>query len=259
MRRADACVLDLDGTLYQGGAAIPGAATAVTALREAGVPLRFATNTTRHPRSALIRRLVGLGITVATEELLTAPVAAAQWLAARDATRVSLLLPEVTHEEFTGFDIDDDTPEYVVVGDLGSEWTFARLDSAFRALLRGARLVAIHRNRWWDPGDGPTLDAGAFIAALEYASGCQAVLVGKPSVAFLETAASAVGVPRGRVAVVGDGLENDVRAAQRAGCLGVLVRTGTFRPEDLDSPGPAPDAVLGSVAELPQWIGIGGS
>ncbi len=256
MTRADACVLDLDGTLYQGGAAIPGAAEAVAALRRAGIPVRFATNTTRRPRSALVRRLSGLGIQVRVDELLTAPVAAAGWLAARGAERISLLLPEVTHEEFADFVLDDDAPEYVVVGDLGSEWTFARLDRAFRALLRGAALVAIHRNRWWDAGEGPTLDAGAFVAALEYASGREAVLVGKPSAAFLETASAALAVPRARVAVVGDGLENDVRAAQRAGCLGVLVRTGSFRREELDTPGTAPDAILDSVADLPTWVGV---
>ncbi len=254
--RADACVLDLDGTLYQGGAAIPGAAVAVAALRSADVPVCFATNTTRQPRSALVRRLAELGIAAVADDLFTAPVAAARWLADQGAQRVSLLLPEVTHAEFAGFTLDDEAPEYVVVGDLGSEWTFARLDRAFRALLAGATLVAIHRNRWWNPGGGPTLDAGAFVAALEYASGREAVLVGKPSEAFLEVAAAELGVPRGRVVVVGDGIENDVRAAQRAGCLGVLVRTGTFRPADLATPGSPPDGVLDSVADLPGWLGI---
>jgi len=256
MRPADACVIDLDGTLYFCGETIPGAAAAVRRLKAAGIPICFATNTTRRPRSALVERLGKMGITIEPSELHTAPVAAASWLAANGARRVSLLLSEATFEEFGEFAVDHDTPDHVVVGDLAEGWTFEVLNRAFRALNSGARLVAIQKNRSWDAGNGLQLDAGPFIAALEYATGQEALLVGKPSAPFFKTAARALGVATDRVAVVGDGVATDVVGGQGVGCLGVAVRTGTFRDahlEELDRP---PDAILDSIADLPAWMGI---
>jgi HAD superfamily hydrolase (TIGR01458 family) len=197
-----------------------------------------------------------MGIVVQTEELFTAPVAASQWLATVGAQKLSLLLAEATYEEFEDFELDETNPDYVVVGDLGEEWTYDRLNSAFRALVGGARLVAIQKNRFWDPGHGLCLDAGPFVAALEYASGKEAVLVGKPSAPFFVTAAEYLGVSAERVAVVGDSVANDVVGGQRAGCLGVAVRTGTFRDEHLEGLERPPDAVLDSIADLPAWLGI---
>ena len=190
------------------------------------------------------------------EELHTGPVAAARWLAEQGARRVSLLLSEEAFEEFTEFEIDDIEPEFVVVGDLAEHWTFDVLNGAFRALERGAGLVAIQKNRSWDAGQGLQLDAGPFVAALEYATGQEAVLVGKPSPAFFSTATASLGVAPSRVAVVGDGLETDIRGAHDAGCLGVAVRTGTFSEEGLARLERPPDAVLDSIAELPAWLGI---
>ena len=256
MRLAKALVLDLDGTVYFAGASIPGAAAAIERLRRAGVPMCFATNTTRRPRSDLVSHLASIGVEVAPEELFTAPVAAARWLAGVGAVRISLLLALATFEEFEEFTLDDETPEYVVVGDLGEEWTFDRLNLAFRALQRGAELVAIQKNRFWDPGGGLCLDAGPFVAALEYASERQAVLVGKPSTPFFVTAAEYLGVPLAHIAVVGDSVVNDVVGGQRAGCLGVTVRTGTFRGEHLEGLDRPPDAVLDSLAALPAWLGL---
>ena len=189
MRSAEGLVLDLDGTVYFADASIPGAVAAIERLRRAGVPMCFATNTTRRPRSDLVSRLASMGIEITSQELFTAPVAAARWLAGVGATRVSLLLADATFEEFVDFTLDDETPQYVVVGDLGAEWTFERLNLAFRALKRGAELVAIQKNRFWDPGGGLCLDAGPFVAALEYASEREAVLVGKPSTPFFVTVA----------------------------------------------------------------------
>jgi HAD superfamily hydrolase (TIGR01458 family) len=183
-------------------------------------------------------------------------VAAARWLAERGARRLSLLLPEATWVEFGDFDLDHQRPDHVVVGDLGDGWTFAVLDRALRALLGGAKLLAVHKNRWWNPGDGPRIDAGAFVAALEYASGQTALVVGKPSAAFFRTAAAELGVPLERVAVVGDSLANDVLGAQEIGCLGVAVRTGTFSAEALAAAPRPPDAVLDSFADLPDWLGV---
>ncbi len=256
MSRVDGCLLDLDGTITFGGVAIAGADAAISRVRAAGVRVRFGTNTTRYPRSALVEQLASFGIEIEAEELFTAPVAAARWLRSQGAHRVSLLLAEATHEEFAEFERDDERPEWVVVGDLGEAWDYPTLNRAFRAIHAGAGLMAIQRNRTWDPGDGLRLDAGPFIAALEYATGAEAVLVGKPAPAFFATAAASMDVAPERMVVVGDGVENDVGGAHAAGCLGVAVRTGTFRQDDLEALDRPPDGVLDSIADLPAWLGL---
>lgn len=256
--RARGVLLDLDGTLYEDDRAIPGAAEAVARLRTAAVPLRFVTNTTRLPRRALHERLVRLGIEAALDELFTAPVAAAAWLRAHGARRVALCLPAATHEDFTDFVVTDEHPDAVVVGDLGKAWTFDRLNRAFQAVLNGATLVAIQKGRYWKSGGELVLDAGPFVVALEYATGRDAVLVGKPAPVFYQAAVAALGLAAPAVAMVGDDAVGDASGACRAGCVGVLVRTGKYRPGDETHPDPAPNAVLDSVARLPDWLlGVG--
>lgn len=251
----EAVLIDLDGTMWVGDEPVPGAAEAVRMLRAGGVGVRFVTNTTRRRRRDVMDDLERMGVEVGEDDCLTASSAAAVWLRERVARRVRLLLPELTFEEFAGFELDADDPEYVLVGDLGAGWTYEVLNRALRWLLAGARLVAIQRNRFWSTGEGACLDAGAFVAALEYASGQTAELVGKPSAAFFETAARGLGATDlGRVAMVGDDLEADVLGARRAGLLGVAVRTGKMRYETLDERGPAPTAVLDSVSSLPEWV-----
>ena len=241
------CLIDLDGTVYQEDRAIDGAASAIDSLRRAGVPFRFATNTTRLPRAALAARLAALGVQAAPEEILSAPSAAARWLRSRGVERVRLLLARASWEEFEGLEVDDRSPQVVVVGDLGEEWTFEILNGAFRNLMEGAELLAIQRNRYWQTDGGLSLDAGPFVAALEYATGKTATLAGKPSPAFFAAAARELGLSPGRIAVIGDDLEGDVLGAREAGMIGVAVRTGKYRPADEERIRAAADLVIDSL------------
>ncbi|MEJ2238078.1 MAG: TIGR01458 family HAD-type hydrolase [Gemmatimonadales bacterium] len=252
--RPKAVFLDLDGTVYEVESAIPGASIAVDALRKAGLPLRFITNTSRMSRRAVLQGLNGMGISAQLDELYTTGVAAASWLKSCGIERVSLLLPESALEDFSDLVVDDDRPQAVVVGDLGPAWSFEHLNRAFRAILNGAQLVATHRNRYWKTSDGLTLDAGAFVAALEYASGVEATLVGKPSSQFFQTAADSLEVSIRDVVMTGDDLQNDVAGIQQVGGRGVLVRTGKFRQEELDSSSVHPDAIVDSIADLPDLL-----
>jgi HAD superfamily hydrolase (TIGR01458 family) len=170
--------------------------------------------------------------------------------------RIHLLVPESTHEDFEGFTITETHPDAVLVGDLGSGFTFERLNAAFCSLRSGARLVAIHRNRFWITGSGPTLDAGPFVAALEYASGQRATLVGKPSPAFFEAASSVLGVRRETLAVVGDDFETDVCGGLAAGLRTIQVRTGKYDPAVLErtSSDERPHHIVDSLAEVPALV-----
>ena len=261
-----AILFDIEGTLLDGDRAVPGAAAAVDAVRSAGMHVRFVTNTTRLPREGLARRLDAAGISAGAGELFTAVTAAAAW--GREAGRTRVLPLRLA--DALG-DLEDregvppqtaDAPDgesrvgAVVVGDLGRDWTYAALESAFRCLLGGAELVACQKNRYWRTPEGLALDAGPFVAALEYASGREATLVGKPTPAFFAAALAACGVPPARAIVVGDDAEVDVAGAIAAGLSGWLVRTGKYRPGDETRYAPWPECVLGSVAELPKALGL---
>jgi HAD superfamily hydrolase (TIGR01458 family) len=161
---------------------------------------------------------------------------------------------EATREDFAEFEIDDKTPQAVVVGDLGSAWTHDVLNAAFRQLLDGAELVALQKGRYWISDQGLTLDAGAWVAALEYAASVTAHVVGKPNREFFEAAVASMGLEIDEVAMVGDDIFNDVDGAQRAGAKGILVRTGKFRQDAVDRSEVKPELIVDSLADLPDQI-----
>jgi HAD superfamily hydrolase (TIGR01458 family) len=149
---------------------------------------------------------------------------------------------------------DREPPEAVVIGDLGPGWTFDVMNRVFRWLLDGAGFVALHRNRYWKTGGELVIDAGAFVAGFEYATGREPTLVGKPSRPMFEAAARSMGLELEQVAMVGDDLQADIGGSQALGCRAFMVRTGKHRAEELEASGFEPDAVLDSLAELPKRV-----
>jgi HAD superfamily hydrolase (TIGR01458 family) len=240
-------LLDLNGTLYQDSVPLPGAAETVRGLEQDGVPFRFVTNTTSKSRAAVAERLAAMGFPAREELIFSPPHAAGALLRARGASAY-LLLPEAARSDFHGVPDEAEHPDAVVIGDLGTGWTFGRLNKAFQLVHAGANLIALGRTRYWQTGGGLQLDVGPFVAALEYATGKEAEVIGKPEPQFFLDAVSELGLAPVEVALVGDDAETDVRAAQRAGLRGVLVRTGKFREADLRGEPPI-DVVIDSVAD----------
>jgi HAD superfamily hydrolase (TIGR01458 family) len=247
-------LLDIDGTLRAENEAIVGAGDVVWQLRSTGLPLRFLTNTSRSARARVVDVLSSNGIGADLDEVYTASVAASMWLRDQGVRRAAVCVPTQALVDFPGELIDEEHPEIVLVGDLGNEWTFTRLNQVFRWLLSGAELVAIHRNRYWRTEHGLTLDAGPFVAALEYATGQVAKTIGKPNPEFFETAARSMGLETSDVVMVGDDLSTDVAGAHAAGARAVLVRTGKFREEDLAVSRTPPDYVIDSIRDLPALL-----
>jgi phospholysine phosphohistidine inorganic pyrophosphate phosphatase len=256
-----AYLLDLDGTLYTGSAAIPGAVDLIARLRSARTPFRLVTNTTSRSRRLLVERLRGYGFEVEPGEIFTATLAGVALARAAGYSRVAPFVPTAALEDMTALELIGGTfgtpershapPAAVILGDLGEQWTYALLQQAFEYLVQGAALVALSRDRYWLQGDRLALDAGPFVAALEFAAGVTASVAGKPSPAFYAAAleSMAVGDPA-LAAMVGDDLWSDVQGAQRAGLQGWLVRTGKFREELLQRSTIVPDRILPSIADL---------
>ena len=253
-------LFDLDGVLYNGEDPIEGAAEAVGRVRRSGVPSLFVTNTTSRPRSALRRKLQRFGIETQPEDFLTPPVAAAAWMSRQDRGKAALFVPDATRADFAGLEAHtgDEELHYVVIGDLGAGWDYATLNRAFRLLHERPEreLVALGMTRFWQSRDGANLDVAPFAAALECATGRRATVLGKPAREFFRLAADLLDVPPERLLMVGDDLQADVLGARRAGLLAALVRTGKFRPGDLEGPEP-PDWVLDSVRDLPGLLADG--
>jgi len=254
-----AYLLDLDGTLYSGEGAIPGAPEALARLRQQEIPHRLVTNTTSRSRAMLVQRLRAYGFDVSAEEVFTATLAGADVVKDAGYRCVAPFVPEPALSDMQDLELcggtsgraASRTPEAVLVGDLGERWTYALLQEAFDYLMSGAALIALSRDRYWLHGGRLALDAGPFVAGLEFAAGKSAVVAGKPSPAFYAAALRSLGHDApASAAMVGDDLWSDVQGAQRAGLQGWLVRTGKYRESVLRESGIKPDRILDSVAAL---------
>jgi HAD superfamily hydrolase (TIGR01458 family) len=248
-----AVLLDLAGVVYQGEQPLPGAVQAVTDLRNAGLRLRFLTNTTRTPRRGLLSRLNGMGISLADEELFTPAQAARTWLAAK-GLKAHLLIHPALQEDFANLRASG--PEAVVIGDAADGFTYAALNAVFRKLLAGAEFLALARNRSFKDEDGElSLDTGAFVAALEYATQREAVVLGKPAPDFFRAALASMACDGKEAVMVGDDAEADVAGALTAGLgAALLVRTGKYRPGDEMRVAPAPTDTVADLAAAAEWI-----
>ena len=252
-----AILLDIDGVLHVSGEAIRGGPEAVRQLRENGHRLRFVTNNTTQSHRALAGELRDLGFELDDEELQTTALAAARELAGKRvlALTMAAVLEDLEAVELVGEDADavllggaDETDETNRV------FSYMNLARAFAELEAGADLYCLHRNRWWQTSRGPLLDAGCFVAGLEYACEVEATVLGKPSPAYFAAAVAALDAEPELTWMVGDDLDADVAGAQRFGLRTALVRTGKFRPDELERSTISPDVVLSSVADLPRWL-----
>ena len=256
MSRPRALLCDIDGVLTVSWQALPGAVEALTEMRATGIPLVFVTNTTSTTRAMVATRLTEAGFRIDPEEVFTAPRAAAGYLAEhRPGARCLLVNHGEVGEDLAGVALTKgDDADVVLTGGAGAEVTYDLLDRAFRALVGGASLVAMHRNLDWQTAEGLRLDMGAFIVGLEQAAGVTATVVGKPSTAFFGAVLAGLGVAPADALMIGDDIDADVLGAQASGIGGVLVRTGKFREESLARSTGRPDHVVDSVADVPALL-----
>jgi HAD superfamily hydrolase (TIGR01450 family) len=266
-----ALVLDADGVLVLRGAALPGAPEALARLEARGIPYRVATNISSMHRETLAARFGRMGLAVPAEWIVTALSATAEHvIRAYPAQPVFVLTRPDGLREFGAHplitpaqaDADGARAAAVVFGDGDEDLSFANMDRAFRLVRRGAVLIAMHRNRWWYTTKGETIDTGAFVAAIEYATGMRARVTGKPGPLMFRTAyrglAAQVAAAGGRrllrdeVAMIGDHAPQDIAGARRAGLRGILVLSGrTAADEVADLRGLAvPGAVAAGLSDV---------
>jgi len=246
-------LIDIDGVLRHINEPIPGAAETLRALRRRRIPFRLLTNTTSKSRAQLSRELGDIGFEVPSEEIYTASAVAAAYLKGQGAQRCWVLLRGTALDEFRDLELTDQQPEYIVLGDMGDDFDAGLMNRAYRALLAGARLIAIQHNPSWTAVDGPRLDVGAWSAALEYATGQPAVVAGKPSATAFRLPAAELGIPIETVGMVGDDPDADIAGARDAGLQAIFVHT-TAMPDRRPVSSEEYDYAIDSLADLPDLL-----
>jgi len=248
-------LFDLDGTLYVGEQAIPGAIKCVEQLRQRDIVLRFLTNTTTKSQAELIHQCQRLGLKVAPDEMISAPVAAQLELSAIQAQmdrplRIWPVVADAIKPDFDAFVWDDETPDFVVMGDIGDAWDLSLINRLFNVMHGGAELIALHKNRFWQTADGLKADIGFFVAGLEYVCSKTARIMGKPNRDFFQRVLDSAQVAPANALMVGDDIDSDVGGAQQLGIRGCLVKTGKFRQAYFEQSKVAPDYVIASAADV---------
>jgi HAD superfamily hydrolase (TIGR01458 family) len=263
-------LLDLDGVVLVAGRPIDGAAEAIGTLDQRGIPYRIVTNTSLMSRRMLSAWGARIGLDLPPERILSALSLSAAYTRRRHPGRpLFVLASEDARTEFVGQHLLTDeeagrpgaVAAAVIIGDSPESATYDNLNHAFRLVRGGAELIGMHRNPWWLTTEGPTLDSGAFVAGLEFATGQRATVIGKPSPAFFREAAAELlaslpGASRHDLAMVGDDVFSDVLAAQRLGLRGIFVRTGKHGDAELASAaarrrgGGVPTGVAASLSEV---------
>ena len=224
-----AVFLDISGVITIGDSVIEGAVEAVEQIQRRGLELRFLTNTSRQTRQSMVEGLQSHGFSCEEEQVYTAPFAARDWMKQQGKRPYCLVHANIL-SEFA--DLDQQDPDAVIIGDAADDLNYANLNRAFRLCQDGAPLVGIGRNRYFKRDDEFLLDAGPFIAAIEYAANTQAVIMGKPSVDFFNQVLASVDCGQHEVLMIGDDVFGDVEGALNAGLQACLVQTGKYRAGD---------------------------
>lgn len=263
LRRIRHVALDMDGTIYSGQTLFPWTRNFLRRLTELGIGHTFLTNNPSQSTRDYLAKLSRFGITATEDELYTSAHATIEHLRRHhpQAQRLFLLgTPSMISEfEAAGFvstaDSADDEPDVVVVG-FDLTLTFRRLGRAAWWIRAGKPYLATNPDRVC-PTDEPTVlvDCGSLCAALKEATGRSPdVVLGKPDPTMIHGILSRHGLKPTEIAMVGDRIYTDVRMAQNAGVMSVLVLSGECTEADVTVSDPRPDLVVPSLAEFGQHL-----
>jgi HAD superfamily hydrolase (TIGR01450 family) len=227
-----AYAFDLDGTVYLGDEALPGAADTIAELRGTGARVVFVTNKPLNSAADYAEKLTTLDIPATSNDVVTAIDALVEYLSAHHRmSRLLAIAEPLLCDELAaaGFAVTDDPGETdVVVVSFDRTFTYDKLLAAFRAVRHhDAAIVATNPDAYCPTPDGGLPDCAAMLAAIEACTGARAeAIVGKPSTYMAGALLRRLNVEPSELAVVGDRLETDVAMGQSVGATGILVLTG---------------------------------
>jgi len=254
LRDIHGLLMDMDGVITRGQQALPGAPAFFDFLRARAIPFVLVTNNSSRTVQQIQETLAHMGIAVAVDEILTSAQATALYLRERAPAGARVLpvgeegLRAALRE--AGFTLVEQRPADYVVAGIDWHLTYDTLKRACLAIRDGAIFIGTNPDRTFPSEEGIVPGAGSILAALATCTGVEPVVIGKPALPIIELALQRLGVPAEHVAFVGDRLETDILAGQRAGLLTILVLTGVTRREDLAASDIAPDLVVENLVEL---------
>jgi HAD superfamily hydrolase (TIGR01450 family) len=255
-RLFDGYAFDLDGTVYLGDDALPGAVECISRLRESRTPVVFVTNKPLETGTEYAAKLTRLGIPATENDVVTALDSLLHYLTANHAGATVLTVAESAVDEAlccAGFTLTTDPPSAsLVVVSFDRTFDYSKLNAAYRAVrLHGAALVATNPDAYCPTPDGGLPDCAAMLAAVEASTGIRAEAVtGKPSRFMADTVLGRLGVPGADVALVGDRLSTDMAMAAAAGMVGVLVLSGVATTAELAQSSIRPRYVIEDLTQL---------
>jgi 4-nitrophenyl phosphatase len=257
LRQLKNLIIDMDGVLYRGNRAFPSTSDFVTFLRDRGFGFVLATNNSTQTPDQYVEKLAGMGVTVHADEILTSAQATASHLAdiAPPGTKVFVVGQDGLRASLQerGFDLVEDGAEYVVAG-MDFTIRYERLAEATLQIRAGARFIGTNPDRTFPSERGIVPGAGSLLALLEVASGVTPSIVGKPGIAMMEQAMARMDANPASTGMLGDRLETDILAGQRAGLLTLLVLSGVTDRAMLDQSSIQPDLVFLDIGDLKtQW------
>jgi HAD superfamily hydrolase (TIGR01450 family) len=242
-------LIDFDGVIKLGEKPAPDAGKFLQYLTERKIPSYIISNSTLRTGDEILSFLSDNNINFDVPAMTA--VDATLHFVKEHYSKVSVYCIPSIKKLFKDF-IEDENSEAVIVGDIGDNWNFKLMNEIFRKVKAGAAIVAMHHNRFWYPGGGElSLDAGAFIKAIEYGADRESILIGKPSPLYFRTALSLLGFSADdEFFMIGDDLENDVIAAQKMGGKGVLIYTGKTGHPLTGNQNLKPDLEINSLTEM---------
>ncbi len=245
-------MIDMDGTVYKGGELIPGATDFIADLKARGIPFVFLTNNSSHSRSYYYDKLIRMGFDVSMENVLTSNIATMRFvLSERPGKRVYVVGSEDVADEVrkAGVDVVEEDPDIVYLT-FDRSITYDKINKAYKALMKGAELIATHPDDVCPTETDYDIDIGPFIRMFEEMCQTKAVIIGKPNRLMLEMAALEMGIDPSGTVMVGDRLYTDMRMGIDAGISTILVLSGETSRADLEASDIEPTYVLDSVSDI---------
>lgn len=245
-------LIDMDGVIYRGSAAIPGAAEFIDHLQTNGIPFLFLTNNSTYTPLDVVVKLRKLGIDTTAEHVYTSAMATAEFVHRQKPGGTAFVIGEgglLTALNEVGYAVTSESPDFVIVGE-GRVLNFEMAEKAHRFIAGGARLISTNADTWCPTDSGPRPGCGAIAALLESATGRKAYHVGKPNPFMMRAARKRIGLATDEVVMIGDTMDTDIRGATDLGFQSILVLTGSTTPEEIASYPFRPTRVVNSIAEL---------
>jgi HAD superfamily hydrolase (TIGR01458 family) len=243
-------LIDFDGVINIYGNPAPYAQEFLSFLHQFKIPSFILSNSTLKNGREIKQFLIKNKLPSETP-IMTAADAAVKYVE-NHYQRVAVYCADKVKKEFEKY-IDTKNPQAIVVGDLGDKWSIELINEIFLKVFSGADLIAMHMNKYWEPHQNKfILDAGSFIAAIEYATSKKAVLIGKPSPIFFQTVLEILGYKKDfPFIMIGDDIESDLIPVNKMGGKSILILTG--KTKSLPEGEFKPDHIANDLAEV---IGI---